>query len=259
MLRDLLASRAILAGLVFFVLVVGGSLFYSWHVQRTTAAESTRTNAMLQQFKHQNQIPSAQDTIDPSTIDFEHAETPLETSEVQMSDDTDRSSIDEASEFADVTDAFLPDDFVSEESPAEDVPVSPYGFGPYPELPPEFPENYWDGLSKGHELIARVWMKLLEQGVDVTGGSIQNGLVYPNIRGTIYIEWDGVRTERVGTERYISRMMGDHDTIRRIRDLRDPDAYPLQSLKEKDIPAGITVVNYPDSGVDPYQFLDLKE
>ena len=88
----------------------------------------------------------------------------------------------------------------------------------------------------------------------MTGGSIQNGLVYPSIRGTIYSEWDGV-----GTERYISRMMGDPDTIRRFRNLHDPDTYPLQPLIEKDIPRGITVFNFPDGGIDPYQFLDLKE
>ena len=30
-----------------------------------------------------------------------------------------------------MADAFLPDDLVSEETPAEKVLVSPYGFGPY--------------------------------------------------------------------------------------------------------------------------------
>ena len=32
----------------------------------------------------------------------------------------------------------LPDDFVSEGAPAEDVPVSPFGFGPYPEVPVDY-------------------------------------------------------------------------------------------------------------------------
>ena len=40
MFRDMLSgSRALLVGLIFFVLVVGGSLLYSWHVHRTTETE----------------------------------------------------------------------------------------------------------------------------------------------------------------------------------------------------------------------------
>ena len=44
MFRDILSgSRAILVGLVFFLLVVGGSLLYSWHVHRTTDTELAET------------------------------------------------------------------------------------------------------------------------------------------------------------------------------------------------------------------------
>ena len=175
-------------------------------------------------------------------------------------ENTDTSMFNEAEALPNETDpldlsgAFLPDDFVSEEAPAEDVPVSPHGFGPYPELPPGFPENYWESISKKQELIVRVWMKLMEQGIDVKGGTMQNGLVYPSISGTIYVEWD-----EVGTERYIARITGDTSTVRRIRDLQDPAAHQLPRLREKDIPAGITVFTYPEGGIDPYQFLDLKE
>jgi len=43
MLRDLLSSRAILAGIVFFVLMVGGTQLYRWHVLRTPAAALPQT------------------------------------------------------------------------------------------------------------------------------------------------------------------------------------------------------------------------
>ena len=52
MFRDMLSgSRAILVGLVFFVLVVGGSLLYSWHAHRTTDAELAETQRKVQPFK----------------------------------------------------------------------------------------------------------------------------------------------------------------------------------------------------------------
>lgn len=48
MLRDIFSgSGAIFIGLVFFVLVVSGSFFYSWHVHRTTNAEPEQTNCGL--------------------------------------------------------------------------------------------------------------------------------------------------------------------------------------------------------------------
>ena len=37
----------------------------------------------------------------------------------------------------------------SSETEAADVPVSPYGFGPYSELPPGYPKDFWDGMSNG--------------------------------------------------------------------------------------------------------------
>ena len=35
MLGNLISNRGIRAGLVFFVLIVGGSLLYSWYIHRT--------------------------------------------------------------------------------------------------------------------------------------------------------------------------------------------------------------------------------
>ena len=139
MFRDILSgSRAVLFGLVFFVLVVGGSLLYSWHVHRTTDAEVAETQCKVQPLENKNGAHTAADTVDTSAMDFEHAGTDVETDDAQMSDDTDISSIDEASEFTDVASAFLPDDFVSEEAPAEDVPVSPHGFGTLSKNPNRF-------------------------------------------------------------------------------------------------------------------------
>jgi hypothetical protein len=134
---------------------------------------------------------------------------------------------------------------ISEKTEAVDVPVSPYGFGPYPELPPGYPKDYWDRrMSKEHELLARVRIKL-----NVEGASMQNGLVYPNFPDTIYVEWDWN-----GNERYISRIMGHPDAKRAIR-----NTFPPSPLTEKDIPANIKMFTLPNGGIDPYEFLNLKK
>ena len=62
--------------------------------------------------------------------------TPKEHTDTPMFDETVAESNE--AEPLDLTEAFLPDDFVAEEAPAEDVPVSPFGFGPYPEVPADY-------------------------------------------------------------------------------------------------------------------------
>ena len=60
MFRDMLSgSRALLFGLVFFVLVVGGSLLYSWHVHRTTEAESLRADDVVSERENRNETSTA--------------------------------------------------------------------------------------------------------------------------------------------------------------------------------------------------------
>ena len=202
MFRDMLSgSRTILVGLVFFVLVVGGSLLYSWHVHRTTEAELAQSNALLRQHANKNETRTAADTVDTSIVGFEQAETPPGTDNSQRADDTSVSPIDETSEMLDMADAFLPNDLILEEEITEDIPVSPYGFGPYPEVPDGFskiPPWFWSeekrqnfsGSLKDMELIYRVLIKLWNQGDrDWRGAKLdeQNGRVYPLYRNQIYV------------------------------------------------------------------------
>lgn len=65
MLRDLLSSRMIQTGLVFFVIVVGGSLLYSWHVQRTTESDMARHDPLLLGHEKQNETRPAEAVNDP--------------------------------------------------------------------------------------------------------------------------------------------------------------------------------------------------
>lgn len=60
MLRDVFFSRAILAGLVFLVLMVGCTQFYSWQVRRTSQEELERTRKTVQQLDKQNETRTAE-------------------------------------------------------------------------------------------------------------------------------------------------------------------------------------------------------
>lgn len=149
----------------------------------------------------------------------------------------------------------------------EDVPVSPHGFGPYPELPddPWWPSDTWKGQSKEHELILRVLVKLWNQGTHAKGGVMRpSGLVYPIIPSVRYVEWDTIVRPSGESVRYISRSTGHPDDQIRLRVIRknkssNSSIHPSERnvLTEDDIPPAIKLVSYEEGGIDPYTFLDL--
>ena len=239
MFRDLLSSRLSQAGFAFFVLVVGGSLLYSWHVHRTTAAEFGTIPQTVESPKNKTEANTA-------PVDFQTegvVNTPDETTETLMSE---AETID-ATELLDIADAFLPDDMVSEaEASAEDVPVSPYGFGPYPEVPVDYPYKDPFALSIGGcstkelELIERVLIKLWNQGnTNITGGFFMSGKVYPHYSETAYTRQTG--NSENGGFMYIGSP-----------DFPEPDLESIQSGKIKG-----QLRDLDSSGIEPYSFLGL--
>ncbi|MXV78509.1 hypothetical protein F4001_09155 [Candidatus Poribacteria bacterium] len=150
----------------------------------------------------------------------------------------------------------------------DEVRVSKFGFGPYPELPADFPyqdlfdastlDNVHDPDNPNYELMYRVRVKLWKQGVrDVLGMSTsrRTGLFYPSIPGTIYVEWVP-RWTVFGQEfgRKIRSVKGNPDDMEVLRDGSE-DGRPLL---ESDIPSHLKVLDMSE-GIDPYDFLDLPK
>ena len=250
MFRVLLSSRLIQVGLVFFVLVVGGSLLYSWHVYRTTDAEVAKTHRKVQRLENKNET----DTVDTSTVDFEHVP-PIETDDVElMSDETETLSINNAESVSDESDIFF-QETVEAESETEESPygVSPHGFGPFPAVPPDYfrtPEEVWGEkrlrtMLPEHELLSRVQIELWNQGIRTFGAKFENGLVYPARDDAVYIEWaDSVAADG---KMYVVRQFGSPAIIDQYGD----------DIAKGIFPAHLQVYEFPDGGIDPYEFLGL--
>ena len=197
MFRYLLSSRLIQVGFVFCVLVVGGSLLYSWHVRRTTEKDMEQYSRFSRGLEKQNETRPAEIVSVPTESQPPgFMDTPDENTGTLMSDETEAETID-ATEFGDIADAFLPDNIVSDEVPAAEVPVSPFGFGPYPDIPEGYPliaswtrigehrEKFNDNIWRDLELMGRVLIKLYNEGdTSFTAGIVNDGLVlpiYPNV------------------------------------------------------------------------------
>lgn len=133
--------------------------------------------------------------------------------------------------------------------------VSPFGFGPYPKIPESWPQGYkyWPCENERQELMQRVAIKLTEQGINVAGSTMSKGLVYPNIKGIVYVRW----SETVDGERYISHIGGYPPDAQRLTELVRTLEDQGIPFTEADAPNDIELVNKDEAGIDPYQFLGL--
>ncbi len=142
--------------------------------------------------------------------------------------------------------------------------ISAFGFGPYPELPADFPfqdmfdppyysrspdDPYKD--DPDYELMDRLWVELWKRGEKVEGfGTLDStGLFYPTIRGRIYVEW-APRWKVFGkgfgrTISYIDYHPDDRDRL-------------LHINRESEIPSDFEVFDISE-GINPYTFLNLPE
>ena len=262
MFRDMLAgSRAIQTGLVFFVVVVGGSLLYSWHVHRTTDAELTETRRKVQPLENKNETRPLLDVNVPTeTKPLEASENPVET-EVPATTSEDTEALPNETEMLDLSDVFLPDDFVPEEEIAEDIPVSPFGFGPYPEIPADYaarhgqtvwqyPGNVPRSNQRNIELIHRVMIASWNEGdTHFTGATFEDGKVYLQYLNTMYVRY----TVHEGADGTVQRRIGEWTS-------GEHNQSAIDQILEGKIPTGVTLIDMDseDVGIDPYTFLGLE-
>ncbi len=156
------------------------------------------------------------------------------------------------------------DTFAENTDLTTDARTSPFGFGPYPEVPTDFPfrEQLWDNVTPEHELLDRVRVKLWKQGTQTTGAMFDssNGLIYLSIPGVLYVQWHYVEEgppEYVG-RRYATRVMGNPDTTEKWKSSYLTDYMFERTDVNNNVEASdIMVYEYPDRGIDPYKFLDL--
>ena len=257
MLYNLLSNRWFQCGLLFFVIVVGGSLLYSWHVHRTTEIELAPYAKFLQEFKAQQErrateavsVDNARETVGNLT----EASTENRASDTDISEVTEVFQNDAEQPSIVATNANPLDTFREAPEVVEVAPygISPYGFGPFPAVPPDYPDQgVWSKgrlqtMGPGHELISRVRIKLWDQGIHSLGGVYDNeyNLIYPIFDDVAYIKW-AEKPDPDGN-RYVERVLTSPAT---------DDSYDLH---RGGFPPHLTVYEFPDGGIDPHDFLGL--
>ena len=262
MFRGILSSRSLIIGLVFFAVIVTCSLLYNRHVRRVTQEELARTQQIVQPHEHQNESDTTQDNQFPNATGTQgHSGMHVETDVSQaMLEGEDTLLIDDM-EGVDSADPFLLDTPTSEQETAEGR-VSPFGFGSYPDVSPDYiaslglPIWYEHGFDeipatatheRNIELIDRVLIKLWKDGEDVDRGFYKDGKVYPLYSKSAYVQ----HYHRIHDDGYIIDL-----TVIKSSDF-DLNL-TIERLQNGDIPDDYTILDLVDTeGIDPYTFLDL--
>lgn len=135
----------------------------------------------------------------------------------------------------------------------EKVKISPYGFGPYPEVPEDYPSTVaWErdqtylpeALHRESELLSRVLVKLWTSGdKNFRGGSTLNGKMYPHYHNTVYVRFAEYKKNGKKIQ-YPVRVKSGPQVIYTEADLLNP-------------PPRLRILDLDSSGIDPYQYLDL--
>ena len=262
MLQDILSSKLVITGLIGCVLLVTGSLFYRWHVQRDIRNAEAKTERFLQQLENRQTTNAQQPRKITDRDAKERTEAPVATDNgaATVFDITERLPNAKAARGDTAAAPELP---VSDKETAEEesvaLSISPFGFGPYPEVPEDFPEpDIFKSLAsmgdsemrKALELQKRLIVEFWKQGISlenvgVTGDA--DGKVYLLYPDVVYVKW-GYWTDDDGiTHRYAGVTRGHPDTAH----IYEP------YLDEGEIPQGITVYELPDGYIDAYEFLGL--
>ena len=253
MFRDILSSRILIIGLVFCAVILTCSLLYNRHVRHVTQEELARTQQIVQPHKHQNESDTTQDDQFPNDTGTQgHPGMHVETDDSQaMLEGKDTLQIDDM-EGVDSADP-LAETF--------EMRLSPFGFGSYPDVPPDYiarlglPIWYEHGFDeipatatheRNIELIDRVLVKLWKDGEDVDRGFYKDGKVYPLYSKSAYVK----HYHRIHDEGYTADL-----TVR-----KSPDFdlnLTIERLQNGDIPDDYTILDLNTEGIDPYTFLDL--
>ncbi len=228
-------TKWIVGGIVLLIIVAGVCLLWYRHDTAAGRKAAVEAEKVLQQWEAEKQ----KQTI---TAETESTQTPAEsitpTAEKPITGKTGTKPLSNGAEGPEV-----------EAQQQSDVQVSPYGFGPYPEVPEDYPSKVDWTLrnSPNAELLTRVLIKLWTDGEkNFRGGGTYNGKIYPWYHNTIYVKFIYAKNadgEIIGSSSM--KMSGPRVDRSVVKDWSTP-------------PSHIRILEIDSSGIDPYQYLNLR-
>ena len=203
MLREVFANKSLIAALIGCGLVIVGIHFWSQHEHSKLRHEEAATRRFIQQVAAEKKAATTR-VEELSVVSQPHE---VKRDAQAAHDNFARDTDDGTPEVVTATKAIeveilVEDKLVAHEEPLEPPRMSLFGFGAYPEIPPDYREpDVWERIeelaltdpsrAERQELMARVCIKLWRQGHYAEGVVYKSktGLIYPLYPNTAYIKY----------------------------------------------------------------------
>ena len=254
MSRDILTNKWVLGGVSFLIVLSVACVLWYQHDTADERKAAAEAEELLRQSEAAKKVSDTDGETEqaadvaPAESETPTAEKPVNKNTAEVGNNTEAETQQQS-------------ETPSETETVSEARVSPYGFGPYPKIPPGYraPNIFDKPLSRDQELMMRVDVKLWQQGIHTEGIRIsgKTGLVYPSVQGTIYVTWSDFHLPDGSVEKVAQSLSGHGDTVDSLpRGLSEYSEIfvPKHIVFKKNIPSHITVLEHSE-GIDPYQFL----
>ena len=262
MFRDILTNRWVLGGVGFLIVLSIACVLWYQHDIAPDKKAAAEAEELLRQSEIAKKVANTDSDMEQAA-DVSSVESNTLTAKKPITEASDRGTEGSKAE-AQPQPAETPTDTADV---SENAGVSPFGFGPYPEVPTDYirklgPPLWMRDISSGSdipehvlmssELIGRVLVKLWTDGdTNIVGGSTDaDGKVIPHYPNTIYVK-------------IVEEVDKDTGTIDRTVHMRGPPGtrqYHEHIIHSRDVPSHITIVPWDNTvGIDPYTFLNLRK
>ncbi len=260
MIRDIITNKWIIGAIALLIIFAGAC--YLWY-QHELAYERKK-DAISTEFARQWEI-ERKASATPVTKDENQApaESHKPTAEKSINESTAEVETNTEAETQQA-------DTLSVTAEVADVPTSPYGFGPYPEVPddlrsirrfkPVWEYSKWPNIrmGKSHELMDRVAIKLWnEDKRDWVGMGGDENNIYVNYPNTVYATWKETTDDDGNPIRYITSLSGSSAAVQRIKSNNIARLGRPGLKTAADIPSDIDVKLHSEDGINPYEYLNL--
>lgn len=245
-----LFNKWTLGGIVFLVIFAGLCYLYYHHTTAPYRENTAELDPIRRQSEKQRIAPTAKSTEQAADVPADStrltAEKPL--TETPVTENTEME--------APAHTAKAEKGIKTPQEESQDTPVSPHGFGAFPDVPQGFPANIripwqWQEIpyDAPKELAVRVLIKLWEQGdTRFTGAQYTDDYkIYPYYPNTAYVRYRNTIDENGTPVRYISGIRGGPDLPEITSEMLDSGVVP-----------GVQLISEEQGGIDALQFLNLE-
>lgn len=251
MYHDFLTNKWVLGGVGFLIVLSFACVLWYQHDTADERKAAAETKELLRQMEIVKKTSDANREAEQVNREAEQAADAPAESITQITDKSETNTI--FTELRDVASAQSqpPTDASGDNIEFAEVGVSPHGFGHYPEIPVGAPIAQFDNSHDvDMELMLRVAVKAWNEGERFESGfyNAARGKVYLNYPHIAYVEYSNKIDE--ATNEVIGKRITDVSTSAANKGVG-------ASILEGNIPPGITIVDIDESGIDPYEYLDL--